>query len=159
MSAIVKSRTPFLEKSLLLEALQQLQVECWEKANEIITHRKDFYGNQKFRLEKGKYVFLHDSSANRGTYGYRKENWGKWNTASSFLDDLEKKYAFLFGERERELIRLQKEEELRRIEEERIKYVESQKQAIMQKAIAKGYQVQEKKVGKKIKLVLVKHTY
>lgn len=160
MSAVIKSRIAFLEKSLLMKSLTLLEVEHWESStNEIVTHRKDYYGNQKFRLEKGRYVFLHDSSSNRANYHYRKENWGIWGTTNLFLNDLEKRYNQLFEERQLELERLKKEEELRRIEEERKKYVESRKQEIIEKAKAQGYQVQEKMAGNKIKLVLIKHTY
>lgn len=160
MSAVIKSRTAFLEKSLLLEALKELEVEYREEAgNQIVTHRADYYGNQKFGLDNGRYVFFFDSTSNKPNYPYRKENWGKWPTTGAFLDELERTYNRLFDERQAELERLRKEEELLRIEAERKRYVEAKKQEVIKKAKEKGYSVKEKQAGNKVKLVLVRHTY
>jgi DNA repair exonuclease SbcCD ATPase subunit len=195
MSAIIKSRVAFLDKSLLLKALQELQVNFQEQDTQIVTERLDYYGNQKFRLDQGRYVFLFDSSSNNPHYQWRKQNWGKWPTTNAFLDELEQTYNRLYQEREAEVERRrkeaeerrarlerekleaeerrrmeaelrrieeerrQKEEELRQLEEQRKQYVESRKQEIIKQAQKQGYQVKEKQEGKKVKLVLVRHTY
>jgi len=51
------------------------------------------------------------------------------------------------------------EEEKQRLERERKEFVEKQKTAIITKAKEQGYDVQEKVVDRKVKLVLVKTTY
>ena len=50
-------------------------------------------------------------------------------------------------------------QEKKRIEKERLAYIEKQKQLIIQKAQAEGYSVQERKVNNKIKLILRRNTY
>lgn len=50
-------------------------------------------------------------------------------------------------------------EELARMEEERLKCIRAQKEKIIQKAKKMGYNITEKKVDNKIKLVLVRRTY
>jgi hypothetical protein len=50
-------------------------------------------------------------------------------------------------------------EERRRLEEEREKLVEAQRQAVHERAKKMGYSVKEKREGDKLRLVLVKRTY
>ena len=170
MSAVVKTVTPFIDKECLLKALDNLGIKYTIKQNEIVTERVDYYGNQKFIYQDGRYKFQHDSSANRQNYRWRNLNFKKWKTVSSFLEAVEKEYNKFYAEKIAELERLKQEalaeqerirleQEQKRIEEERKAFVEKQKQAIIEKAKARGYTVKEKKVGNKIKLVLVRHTY
>lgn len=160
MSAIVKTTTPFIELELLLQALDALDVKHTQAADgRIITERQDHYGNQAFILEGGRYKFIHDSSANREHYSFRQANWKNWKSVDAFILALEKEYTRCFDDRAAELVRLQHEEELRKIEEARQKYVESVKVKILENAKSQGYAVKEKKVGGKVQLVLVKHTY
>jgi len=51
------------------------------------------------------------------------------------------------------------EEERRRIAEEKRKLVQAQKQAIVERAKKLGYQVQEKREGDKVRLVLLRRVY
>jgi hypothetical protein len=50
-------------------------------------------------------------------------------------------------------------EELHRLEEERRKLVEAQRQAVYERAQKLGYRVEEKREGDKLRLILVKRTY
>lgn len=170
MSAVVKTITPFIIKEILLQALDCLGVEYTLEGNNIVTERVDFYGNQKFVLINGRYQFQHDSSANRINYPWRKLNFKDFKTVSSFLKAVEKEYNRIYAEKLAELERIRQEqlaeqerirleEEMKRIEQERIAYVEKQKQTIIQKAKEQGYSVQEKKVNNKIKLILRRNTY
>lgn len=170
MSAVVKTVTPFIDRECLLKALDKLDVKYTIKGKEIITERVDYYNNQKFILQNGHYKFQHDSSANRQNYPWRNLNVKEWKTVSSFLQAVETEYNKFYAEKLAEIERKRQEalakaerkrleEEARRLEEERKAFVEKQKQAIIEKAKAKGYSIKEKKVGKKVKLVLVRHTY
>lgn len=169
MSAIVKSSTPFIHKDILLKALEFLGVKYTLKPpsslylssdhEEIITERVDFYGNQKFVYQNGRYVFEHDSSADNLFYEWRRENMKKYLTVSSFLSAVEKEYNRIINEILEELKRKQEEEEKRRLEEERKAFIENQKQAIIKKAKEEGYTIEEKKVGNKIKLILRRNIY
>ena len=170
MSAVVKTATPFIDRECLLKALDKLEVKYTIKQNDIITERVDYYDYQKFVYLNGRYKFQHDSSANRQNYHWRNLNVKKWKTVSSFLQAVEKEYNNFYAEKLAEIERKRQEalaeaekkrleEEAKRLEEERKAFIEKQKKAIIEKAKAKGYSVKEKKVGKKIKLVLVRHTY
>jgi hypothetical protein len=69
MSSVVKTSTPFLSKELLLKALDAVGCKYTVADNTIITDRVDYYGNQKFEFQNGRYVFLHDSSSQDMIYG------------------------------------------------------------------------------------------
>jgi len=164
MSAVIKTTTPFIDKECLLKALDKLMVKYTVEQNDIITERIDYQGNQKFIFVRGKYKFQYDS------YTAIRKNWKQWKTTSSFLSSVEKEYIFIYNNKLAKLERLRQEalaeqeririeEELRRIEAERKAFVEKQRKTIIEKAKAKGYSIQEKKVKNKIKLILVKHTY
>ncbi len=178
MSAVIKTVTPFIDRECLLKALDKLGVKYSLKKNEIVTERRDYYGLQKFIFQNGRYKFQHDSSAEVNEYKRRwgtypsgwKANWKQWNSVSEFLQAVEKEYNHFYQKKLAEIERKRQEAleeaerkrleaEAKRLEEERKAFVEKQKQAIIEKAKAKGYSVKEKKVGKKIKLVLVRHTY
>ena len=164
MSAVVKTITPFIDKECLLKALDKLGVKYEIKGTEIITERIDYQGNQKFILTNGRFKFQYDS------YQAIEKNYKQYRTVSEFLQAVEKEYNYFYqerlaeieGKREEELAEAERkrlEEEAKRMEEERKAFIEKQKQTIIKKAKAKGYSVKEKKVGNKIKLVLVRHTY
>lgn len=164
MSAVVKTITPFINKEMLLQALDCVNCKFTVSGNIIVTERTDYRGNQKFILSNGKYIFQHDSDL------FFWKAFNKNNSVSNFLEAVEKEYNRIYAEKlaelerihqkqlaEKERIRL--EEEMKRIEQERIAYVEKQKQTIIQKAKEQGYSVQEKKVNNKIKLILHRNTY
>ncbi len=164
MSAVVKTVTPFIDKECLLKALDKLNVEYSLKREEIVTERVDYQGNQKFIYQGGRYKFQYDS------YQVIKQNYKQFQTVEKFLTAVEIEYNKLYQEKLAEIERKRQEaiaeaerkrleEEVKRLEEERKAFVEKQKQAIIEKAKAKGYSVKEKKVGKKVKLILVRHMY
>jgi hypothetical protein len=178
MSAIVKTITPFIEKEMLLQALDCVGCRYTLNHDQIITERKDYYGQQKFVWYKGRYSFQHDSSAELSEFNRRwgsypegwKNNWKAYQSVNSFLQAVEKEYNRIYSEKlaELERIRLEKiaeqerirlEQEMKRIEQERLAYIEQQKQSIIQKAKEQGYSVQEKKVKNKVKLILRRNTY
>lgn len=132
MSCRVKTATPFINKEILLEALEECGYEYKIKGENIDIPALHMYRNTYFELKNGKYVLIHED----------------FNDISSFLQKVEKSYNNVY---ERKL-----KEEAERLERERIAYIESQKKAIMEKAKAKGYRVMEVKKDKKIQLTLVR---
>ena len=174
MSCIVKTITPFIDKDILCAALEKCGCKYQIKDDVILTDRKDYYGLQKFSLQGGRYVFMHDSSAENMRFGPHYP-WGnidlqRYKTVSSFLENVENYYNALYKKRLEEIERARQqaiaeaerkrlEEEKIRIENERKAFVEKQKNAIIEKAESKGYYVKEEMVKDKIKLVLVKRTY
>lgn len=132
MSCRVKTATPFINKEILLESLEECGYEYKIKGENIDIPALHKYRNTYFELKNGKYVLIHED----------------FNDISSFLQKVEKSYNNVY---ERKL-----KEEAERLERERIAYIESQKKAIMEKAKAKGYRVMEVKKDKKIQLTLVR---
>ena len=173
MSCLVKTITPFIDREILCQALQECGCQYQIQGCDILTDRRDYYGLQKFQWQNGRYVYLHESSAENRMFGpsfpWGNINQQQYKTVSSFLEQVEKHYNEIYQRRlaEIELAKLRAaEEERRRLEEEKIRlenerkaFVEKQKNAIIQKAKAKGYYVKEEKIKNKIKLVLVKRTY
>ena len=149
MSAVVKTVTPFTQRDLLLEALDELGVVYQEQGNAIMTERVDDYGAQRFIYEQGAYRFQHDSSP------WRQLNFKKWKTVSTFLSAVETAYHQAYERLQQRLA----EEERRRLEEERQRFVEQQKQTVIQRAKEQGYNVKETRKGNKIQLQLVRTTY
>lgn len=159
MSSIVKTITPFIDKEILCKALEQCGCKYQIQGTDIVTDRRDYYGMQKFHLQGGRYVYMHDSSAENMRFGPHYP-WGnidlqQYKTVSSFLENIEKQYNILYQKRLEEIELAEKI----RIENERKAFVEKQKNAIIEKAKSKGYYVKEEKIKNKIKLVLVKRTY
>lgn len=149
MSAVVKTVTPFTQRDLLLEALDELGIKYQEKDRAIMTERVDDYGAQRFIYEQGAYHFQHDSSP------WRRLNFKEWKTVSAFLGAVEKAYHQAYESLQQRVA----EEERRRLEEERQRFVEQQKQAVIQRAKEQGYNVKETRKGNKIQLQLVRTTY
>ncbi len=167
MSAVVKTTTPFINKEILLQALKNIGCNFTLQGNEILTERKDYYGLQKFSLNNGRYVFLHDSSADEGARymtqigGYP---WGniknqEYKSVSEFLKSVENEYQSLYQKKLEEIELKRLEEEKIRLEKERIEFVEKQKTTIIERAKEQGYSIKEENVKGKIKLVLVRNTY
>ena len=188
MSSVVKTRTPFLNKLILTQALDAVGCSHTVNGNIIITNRVDYRGNQQFIFQNGKYFFQHED----GDFGLRRYESKDHQLTHSFLADVEKAYNAIYKrqleelERKRlaaiaEAERLQREQlaeqerlrliakaeeerkkaeaEKQRLERERKEYVEQQKAAIIKKAKEQGYDVRETVIDNKIKLVLVQTTY
>ncbi|MDR1903715.1 MAG: hypothetical protein LBQ88_15720 [Treponema sp.] len=165
MSSVIKTITPFINKDLLLQALDKNGCNYTLQGNEIITDRVDIRGNQKFIWHNGKYLFQHDSHD-----VWRNLNIKELQPVSGFLSAVEKEYNAIYKKKLEELEQLRlaalAEAEQRRLEQERLRleqerrdYVEKQRASIIAKAKEKGYSVREEKVKEKIKLVLVRTTY
>ncbi len=166
MSAVVKTITPFINKEMLMKALDFVGCKYTINGNSIITERIDSSGNQTFILINGRYQIQH---YNHESFLQFSENKTR-KPLNLFLQDVEREYNRIYAEKLAELERIRQEqlaeqerirleEEMKRIEQERIAYVEKQKQTIIQKAKEQGYSVQEKKVNNKIKLILHRNTY
>jgi hypothetical protein len=100
MSSVVKTITPFINRDLLLQALDKIGCNYTISGNEIITDRQDYYGKQKFVFRNGKFVFLHDSSAENMRFGPHYP-WGnidlkEYKKVSSFLNVVEKEYNAIY---------------------------------------------------------------
>ncbi len=145
--------TPFINKELLLKALNNLNISYIDQGNELIIENKNkVYIEEKFLYENGQFIYQYDS-------WHEKEN-------KTFLASLEKEYNKVYLEQKKlieeaklEEERKRFEEKLRKIEEEKKDFIEKQKNEIIKRAKEKGYTVKEKKVGNKIKLILVRHNY
>jgi len=155
MSSVVKTVTPFINKELLCEALKAVGCNYTVQENAIVTERQDYYGKQKFELTNGRFAFSHDSSAESMRFGPHYP-WGnidnqQYKTVSNFLKQVEEAYNEAYNNR--------LEAEKKRLEQERLEYVEKQRQTITANAKAQGYTVREEKMNEKIKLVFVRTTY
>ena len=141
MSTILKTVTPFLEKSFLLKALEKCNITYQDTHNQIRI-------NQSYNLNftigvNGNFTLQHSSHFN----------------AQSFIQPIETEYRNYYNSYMKELEEKRLEEEKIRIENERKAFVKKQRAEIIKRAEAKGYKVKEKMKGKQIQLVLVKHTY
>lgn len=157
MSAVVKTITPFINSTILCEALEELGVKYSIQNQDIVTERVDYFGHQKFILINGRYQFQHDSDS--VNYAWRNRDFKETKTVTQFLEAVEKQYNGCYQRKMEELERLRLEEERLKMEQERIAFVEKQKNAVMAKAKELGYSVKEEYVKGKVKLVLVKQTY
>jgi len=152
MSSIVKTVTPFLNKELLVQALDSVGCGYTINENEIIMSQDK---RQRFIWDKvfGRFKFSYYSR------NYRESDFKELKEIHKFLGPLEQSYNELYRKKIEELERLRLEEERLRLERERQEYVEKQRAHIIAKAKEKGYSVREEKAKGKIKLVLVRVTY
>jgi len=151
MSSIVKTITPFLNKELLLQALDNVGCKYTIRENEIVMSQDQ---RQRFIWDNfGRFKFSYYS------HNYRESDFKELKAIHSFLGPLEQSYNELYRKKIEELERLRLEEERLRLEKERQEYVEKQKAHVIAKAKEKGYSVREEKAKGKIKLVLVRVTY
>jgi hypothetical protein len=155
MSAIVKTITPFIDKQLLLLAMEGLGLRYSLQGEDIVTERVDYYGAQKFVWSQGQYLFQHDSSATQQVYHWRNLNVKEYKTVGSFLEAVEKQYVLHYNRQLEEAEQARQDE----LERQRKAFVQQQKETIVAKAKEQGYEVREKIVGQKIQLVMVKHNY
>jgi len=186
MSSRIKTITPFINRELLLKALDEVGCRYSISGNEIITDRVDnYYGNQKFIYINGRYVIQHEDSGYSWNSKYRDLNDYLGVIGQAYnriytkqMEELEKKRLAAIAEAERlrkeklaeqERLRLiaiaeeerkRAEEEKQRLERERKEYVERQRAGIIASAKELGYDdIRETIVDNKIKLVLVRNTY
>ena len=168
MSSVVRTATPFINRELLLKALDAVGCRYTIQGNEILTDRQDYYGAQKFVLQNSRYVFIHEKHAQN--YSWGNINMQQYKSSSSFIAAVGREYNSIYAKQLEELERKRlaavaeeerkkAEKEKQRLERERKEFVEKQKTAIIAKAKEQGYDIQETMVDNKVKLVLVQTTY
>ena len=158
MSSVIKTNTMFVDEECLIKAIEANETKVTShNGTIIITDRVDYYGAEKFVLENGRYVFMHDSTADRmgNRYPWNRNSLKNWKNVSEWLSDVNKSYN---REYELKLERLAEEE--RRREEERLrKLVEDRRDQIKAKAKEEGYYIKETEEEGKIRLVLTRVSY
>ena len=158
MSSVIKTNTMFVDEECLIKAIEANGTKVTShNGTIIITDRVDYYGAEKFVLENGRYVFMHDSTADRlgNRYPWNRNSLKNWKNVSEWLSDVNASYN---KEYELKLERLAEEE--RRREEERLrKLVESRRDQIKEKAKEEGYYIKETEEEGKIRLVLTRVSY
>jgi len=163
MSSIVKTITPFLNRELLLQALDSVRCRYTIQGNEIVMNEDQ---RQRFIWDSifGRFRLSYYS------HNYKESDFKELKEIHGFLVPLEQSYNELYRKKIEELEKLrleaEAEAERKRLEEERLRlererqeYVEKQRTHIIAKAKEKGYSVREEKAKGKIKLVLVRTTY
>jgi len=158
MSSVVKTNTMFVDSECLIDAIKSTGILVTEQSeNRIVTSRVDYYGAETFVFENGRFVFMHDSTANRmgNRYPWNRSNLKEWKDVGVWLKDVGIAYDKAYKAK---LERLAEEERCR--EEERLrKLVESRTNEIVAKAEEEGYYVKKSERDGKIKLVLVRSVY
>lgn len=153
MSAVVRGRFPFLSRTLLVEAIKRCKkFKILEnnqfKKEDVPLFRKGTHESLGFFLfENGAYTYYSALSENQSVEISKEIN----HHYLQIIMEIEQKKE---DERKREeQIKLQEIERQKRV------YIEQKKQEITVKAKAMGYQVKEEKVGKVVKLILIKREY
>jgi hypothetical protein len=103
MSSVVKTITPFINKELLLKALDAVGCKYTISGNNILTERKDYYGSQKFILQNGRYAFEYEKDAQR--YSWGNINMQQYKSSSSFIAAVGKEYNAIYQKQLEELER------------------------------------------------------
>lgn len=168
MSAVIKTVTPFVIESVLIEALTDVGAEPVKVTQEvlsthhhrgglhlgdILTNRSDYYGSQHFHLEKDRWILRHDSSEMGGRITTQSATSKQYKKVGLFLEELAKSYDWAY---QRHLSIIAEQERLR-LEEERKARVENTRQQAINKAKAQGYSVKESRTSKgQIQLVLTR---
>ncbi|UTW49818.1 hypothetical protein [Bacterioplanoides sp. SCSIO 12839] len=167
MSAVIKTATPFLIESVLIQALEALGVEPQKVSSEmqmslaqrnqiqtgdILTNRSDYNGRQLFRRQGERWILLHDGDEMNGRVVSQLTN-RRYTAVSKFLVELGDKYETAYKAHLEDLA----EKERIRLEEERKARVEATRQQAIEKARAQGYSVKESRNAKgQIQLVLTR---
>jgi uncharacterized protein (UPF0335 family) len=169
MSSVVSTVTPFINRAILLNALDAVGCKYRIRRNEIITDRHDRLGEQKFIFSSERYIFVHEDYT--PNYSWGSISMQRYSSTSSFLSAVAKEYNRIYAKKLEELERKRlsaiaeeerkkAEEEKERLERERKDLAEKLRAAIVTNAKEKGYDVlQETKVDNKVKLVLVRTVY
>jgi len=147
MSAVIKTITPFIDHECLCKALTAVGCGFRIQGNKLITDRQDVrLGFQEFHKDNyGRYVLFAYSQTDRNQ--------------ADFIRLVEKQYNVIYQNKLEEVERLRLEEEKKRLEQERLAFIDKQKTTIIERAKEQGYSIKEEKIKGKIKLVLVRNTY
>jgi vacuolar-type H+-ATPase subunit I/STV1 len=124
MSSVVRTSTPFINKQLLLKALDAVGCKYEIQGNTILTERQDYYGSQKFILLNGRYTFEHEKNA--AGYSWGNINMQQYKTSASFIAAVGKEYNAIYKKQLEELerIRLAAIAEAERIRKEKLAELE-----------------------------------
>jgi hypothetical protein len=169
MSAVIKTNTPFIIESVLIEALQAVGAEPVKVTEnilqdqrhsggllvgDILTNRSDYYGLQHFRLINNRWVLRHDSSEMSGRVKSAKSAVSKgYSRVGAFLELVGQAYESAY----QQYLDMLAEQERIRLEEERKARIEATRQQAIAKAKAQGYSVKETRNSKnQIQLVLTR---
>jgi len=154
MSAIVKSMvTPFLNREILLQALENIGCKFSLDREEIIIY--NVRNVQSFSFSNSRYVLKHTDWG----IPWGNINNQEYKSVSEFLQAVGKEYDKLYQKKLEELERQRLEEEQKRLEQERLAYIENVTNQITQKAKEEGYTIKKEKVKNKVKIVLTRNTY
>jgi hypothetical protein len=179
MSAYMKFATPMIDQECLLAALADIGFHRGQvEVHDAPVRLSGFEG--LFRPQKAEIIIRRQYvSAASNDIGFRftptgytaiVSDYDKRRFGPNWLTQLHEKYqvheqrkiARLMEEARRaaeEEARIKAELEMQRLEEERRRLVESQRQTVHEKARKLGYQVQEKREGDVLRLVLVKRVF
>lgn len=127
---------PMLDRVCVIEALNNLKI-----SHKVLDENSIIINERHHNLSLTKQI--------NGSYNLYGESY----IIHKYEDSIVNEYKNVLN------IKIQREEELKRIEEERKKYIESQKNAIINKAKKMGYKVQEVQEEDNVRLVLIKRTY
>jgi len=103
MSSFVKTATPFINRELLLKALDAVGCRYQIQGSTILTDRQDYYGAQKFILQNGRYVFVHEEHAQH--YPWGNINMQQYKSSRSFIAAVGKEYNSIYAKQLEELER------------------------------------------------------
>jgi hypothetical protein len=147
MSAVIKTTTPFIDLECLCGALKAVGCGLRVEGKKVITDRQDIrLGFQEFQKDNyGRYVLF--------AYSHTDKN------QADFIRLVEKQYIAIYQNKLEEIERLRLEEEKKRLEQERLAFIDNQKTTIIERAKEQGYSIKEENIKGKIKLVLVRNTY
>lgn len=167
MSAVIKTTTPFVIESVLIDALESVNAEPIVisesvlknyhhrgglQLGDILTNRSDYYGNQHFRFINDRWVLRHDSSEMNGRITTLSTVSKQYKRVGDFLQSVSREYEISYQDYLEELA----EQERLCVEEERKARVEATRQQAIAKAKAQGYSVKETRKGTQIQLVLTR---
>ncbi|WP_275862469.1 hypothetical protein [Vibrio sp. CAU 1672] len=167
MSAVIKTATPFVIKSVLMKALEEVGAEpvlVTEQElrtfshrgelqlGDILTNRTDYYGPQHFRQANEQWILRHDSSEMNGRVTTLSAASKGYKKVGDFLQLVGNAYQKAYQEH----LEILAEQERIRLQEERKARVEATRMAAIEKAKAQGYSVKEVRKGQQIQLVLTR---
>lgn len=153
MSAVVRGRFPFLNRTLLVEAINRCKKFKILENNQFKKEDVSLYSKRTdeslgfFLFENGAYTYYSALNENQSYEIFKEIN----HHYLQIIREIEQKKE---DERKRE-----EQIKLQEIERQKRLYIEQKKEEITVKAKAMGYQVKEEKIGKVIKLILVKREY
>lgn len=146
----------FTDEECLIEALDKCSITYKKHASSIELVEDRVYGVPRgsvFNLENGRYVFTYDRTS------YSSDRYREQVLKINMLARIEQEYnTALQGKKERlEKLRIEAENEKRRLEEERKRQIiDAKVEKIIKTAKSKGFYVKQTKNEEQIQLVLVR---